>query len=67
MIKYIIEKTITNDYAQGVQVLTDDDGDVRKFNTEKDAIQWLSENDAEFNDLPISKLIGHYNIKPYVI
>jgi hypothetical protein len=59
MIRYIIEKTVNNGYAHGVQVLTDNSGNPRGFTSETEAKQWLIDNDKESIDC--------CTIKPYVI
>lgn len=67
MIRYIIEKTVNNGYAYGVQVLTDEDGRPKTFTSEKEARQWLIDNNENYNNIPITQLIDHYAIKPYII
>lgn len=59
MIRYIIEKSIDNDYAYGTMTLMDNDKP-KTFSSETEAQKWLKDN------IP-TNLIGHYNIKPYVI
>ena len=66
LVRYIIEKTIHGEYAQGVEILMDGDKP-RTFSSEAEARRWLMDNDEDFNRIPITQLIDHYNIKPYVI
>jgi hypothetical protein len=58
LIRYIIEKSISNDYAYGVMTLMDNDKPM-SFSSEEEAKKWLTEN------IP-TNLIDHYNIKPYI-
>ena len=66
MIRYIIEKNITNEYATGTAILMDGD-EPKTFVSESEAIKWLMDNDEDFRHTPISQLTNFYNIKPYVI
>ena len=66
MIRYIIERNILDEHGSGVVTLTEN-GRPRTFVSESDALQWLMENDEDFCNIPIIKLIDYYNIKPYVV
>ena len=67
MIKYIVEKNIEDSYAHGVKTLVNENGNIKTFISEEEAIQWLIHNDEEFCSIPVIKIRDYYNIKPYVI
>lgn len=62
MIRYIIEKTICNDYAHGFITLTEKDGQPKVFCSKELAIEYLES--LKISSKEIAEL---YNIKPYVI
>jgi len=62
LVRYIIEKTICDDYAHGHFTLMGDNGKPKTFTTESEAMNFLK--DSGVSEQEIAKL---YNIKPYVI
>ena len=66
MIRYVIEKYVESSYGHGYTLIMDGDKP-RTFTSDKEAFDWLMENDPEFPLIPIIKLHSYYHIKQHVI
>lgn len=64
MKRYIVQKAIYGEYCGGHETLMED-GRVKKFYTEEQALQWLMANDYDFIHLPLVLVCMLYEILPY--